>query len=114
MVDDNRLLVSRFFHQLKHIVLDTAENGQECLKKVQSSSYDVVLMDMRMPIMNGAETTQKIRDLDGRKFKQLPIIALTADTYGIPKDIGFTDILTKPFKFTDLTEIIEKYGINEA
>jgi signal transduction histidine kinase len=111
--DDNRLLVSKYFSAHKHIQLDLAENGKEGVEKVSNFNYDVILMDMRMPIMSGSEAIKEIRQLEGPSYNKLPIIALTADTYGVSKEIGFNDIMTKPYKFDDLKKMIEKYGMNK-
>ena len=64
--------------------LDWAENGQICLEKFQKAEqgyYDAVLMDIRMPIMNGYEATEAIRALDRQDAKEIPIIAMTADAF---------------------------------
>ncbi len=83
--------------------VDVAENGEICLQKVKEKDYDVVLMDVQMPIMDGYTATQRIRAWEkeiGRK--PLRIIAMTANaekserTYCL--SIGMDEYISKPFK----------------
>lgn len=84
---------------------DTAENGLVAIEKIKSRSYDVVLMDIQMPVMDGYEATRTIRMMDS-PMKDLPIIALTANA--MKSDIekclaaGMNDYLAKPFTPDDL------------
>lgn len=68
----------------KGVVCDRAENGQECvdmLLKAEDNTYEGILMDIHMPIMNGYEATKKIRSLDDEALRKIPIIAMTADAF---------------------------------
>jgi len=79
---------------------DFAENGQVALDKLEKEVYDLILMDIHMPVMDGLTATDRIRSHP--VWKEIPIIALTADAY--PKDIerfrktGMNDVITKPLK----------------
>jgi CheY-like chemotaxis protein len=83
----------------------------EALLLVEENKFDVILMDINMPVMNGIEASIKIRNL-GIKT---PIIALTAsDKENILKEIlekknGLTDVLVKPFEYADLENVISRY-----
>ena len=81
------------------IVPDVAANGQEAVDWVASHSYDLVLMDMQMPVMDGAEATRQLRQLPG--CSHLPIIALTANAFDEDREIcreaGMDDFVSKPF-----------------
>lgn len=83
-------------------VIDVAENGAIAVEKVQSQSYDLVIMDLHMPVMDGYTSTRKIREFN----QQIPIIALTASaTADIEQkiaDAGMQDYVTKPFNPDDL------------
>lgn len=83
-------------------VIDVAENGAIAVEKVQSQSYDLVIMDLHMPVMDGYTSTRKIREFN----PQIPIIALTASaTADIEQkiaDAGMQDYVTKPFNPNDL------------
>ena len=108
--DDNRMLVKNYLSRFDYLQVDEAINGVEAIQLVKSKKYHLVLMDMRMPEMNGDEATRKIRGMKDEYFKKLPIIALTADTYGIEKSDGFTELIIKPYKFPHLKGVIDKYA----
>ncbi len=95
--------------------LDWAENGRVCLEKFSQSPvgyYDAVLMDIRMPIMNGYEATVAIRGLD-REDADIPIIAMTADAFAedVQKclDAGMNAHVAKPIDIRDVSRQLEKY-----
>ena len=81
---------------------DTAENGQKALALIQRNAYDLILMDLQMPVMNGYETTRAIRTLEKNTDKRVPILALTAQALpGVQQkclDAGMDDYLIKPFQ----------------
>ena len=83
-------------------VIDIAENGAIAVEKVQIQSYDLVIMDLHMPVMDGYTATRKIREFN----QHIPIIALTASaTVDIEQkifDAGMQDFITKPFNPDDL------------
>ena len=91
-------------------VVDVAENGAIALHKIRHTDYDIVLMDLQMPVMDGYNATQHIRDFNDA----IPIIALTAsaspDILKRTREFGMTDYLAKPFKPGELYEMIYKYG----
>jgi len=96
--DVNRMLVSKVLAQSGHRV-DEAVDGKEALRAAVRFDYDVILMDMQMPVMDGMEATRAIRTLPG-KVAEVPIIALTADAMPEHRQMyiaaGVDDLLTKP------------------
>lgn len=90
-----------------------AANGPAALQKLQSAAFDLVLMDVQMPEMNGYETTTKIRRELQISSKTTPIIALTA--HALPDDVtkcfesGMDDVMTKPVEFIELAAKIEQW-----
>lgn len=108
----NVILAKQFFKQWD-VECDVAENGLLAFELVQTNDYDLVLMDLQMPEMDGYETTAKIRKLDGAKFANLPIIALTAsamlDVKDKAFDVGMNDYLSKPFNPNELYSKIALY-----
>jgi len=76
---------------------DIAENGEIAIEKLQNKSYDVILMDLQMPVMNGFEATEYIRN---KMHSKIPIIALTADVTTVDlakcKAVGMNDYIAKP------------------
>lgn len=110
VVDDshiNRRVAVRLLEKL-NIHADAATSGFEALEKLETQTYDVILMDMQMPEMDGLETTQKIRQLN--LAKRPFIIALTANAFDSDRErclqAGMDEFLTKPFVFEDLQEKI--------
>ncbi|MEQ9443015.1 MAG: ATP-binding protein [Cyclobacteriaceae bacterium] len=107
LVEDNpsnRMVATSFLDKVG-IQVDTAEHGGLAVEAVQRKKYDIVLMDLQMPVMDGCEATTAIRALGG-SFEQLPIIALTADVVQGVKDrvfeCGMNDYLSKPFNPDEL------------
>ncbi len=95
--------------------LDHAENGKICVDMFENSKpgyYDVILMDIRMPVMNGYEATKTIRAL-GRKDKDLPIIAMTADAFADDVqyclDCGMNAHVAKPLDIKELLRVLQKF-----
>ena len=100
--------------------LDTAENGKEAVEKVSSSKpgeYQVVLMDVQMPVMNGYEATKAIRQLDNPELANIPIIAMTANAFSediqAAKDAGMNDHIAKPIDIPKMIETLQKVIRNE-
>jgi CheY-like chemotaxis protein len=109
---DNRILIQAYLKKTPY-QLDLAMNGQEALEKVKSRSYDLVLMDMQMPVMDGYTATREIRKWEkerGDDFRRLPILALTASALkeDIDRSLGAgCDVhLPKPISKVTLLEMI--------
>jgi len=109
---DNRLLIKAFLKKFP-IDIDEAENGQIAIDRFTNNKYDLVLMDMQMPIIDGYTATKTIRELEKDNDKdETPILALTA--YAMKEDrdktlkAGCSDYLTKPIKKDKLFEAIRK------
>lgn len=89
---------------------DVAEDGQFALDKVRAGSYDLVLMDVRMPRMDGLESTRRIRSL--ALARQPHVVALTANAYEEDRQeclaAGMDDFLAKPYRLDDLARLMDK------
>jgi PAS domain S-box-containing protein len=110
---DNRLIIQAYFKRASDHI-DIAENGAIAVEKFKAGKYDLVLMDVQMPIMDGYTATREIRKWEQEQGrKQTPIIALTA--HAMKEDVqrsldaGCTDHLTKPIKRATLMEAVQKY-----
>jgi CheY-like chemotaxis protein len=91
-------------------------NGQEALNELNNKAYDLVLMDLQMPIMDGYEATKAIREGKINAFnKDIAIIAVTADAMPKTKDkvleIGMNDYMTKPINKNELFNKINRYSV---
>ena len=115
IVDDNPINVLLAKQLLKKwdIKFGVASDGYEALKAVQASNYDLVLMDLHMPNMDGYEAAREIRSLEDSKYKTLPIIALSASGMAEVQEkvlaAGMTDFITKPFTPETLFEKLKIY-----
>jgi signal transduction histidine kinase/DNA-binding response OmpR family regulator len=96
-------------------VFDLAENGEEVLKLVKSKDYDIILMDCQMPLLDGYDTTQAIRQLEASNelSKHIIIIAMTANAFAEDRDrclaSGMDDYLSKPLRRQQLQETLERW-----
>jgi chemotaxis methyl-accepting protein methylase/signal transduction histidine kinase/chemotaxis response regulator CheB len=108
----NRMVVVQYLQEWWDAIIDEAANGEEAVQKTQENLYDIILMDIRMPIMDGIEAAQRIR-LSENKNRNTPIIALSADIVEInrpPEDGRFTDYISKPFNPQELYDKITNHA----
>jgi CheY-like chemotaxis protein len=96
---------------IRDVTIELAENGAIAVEKLKSGDFDLVLMDVQMPIMNGYEATQKIRALANGK-SEIPIIAMTANVLKEEVELlcyqaGMNDFIGKPFDTDDLLSKIQ-------
>lgn len=115
LVDDNEVnqIVASNFLQQWGAKTDSAYDGQEAVELIKNKSYQLVLMDLHMPEMNGYEAAKEIRGMDDPYFKNIPIIALTASaTLDVKERVvesGMNDYLSKPFQPEELYSKICQY-----
>jgi CheY-like chemotaxis protein/HPt (histidine-containing phosphotransfer) domain-containing protein len=95
------------------INIDTATNGEDALTLVEENRYDLILLDHMMPVMDGIETLQCMRELKDFDINKTPVVMLTANAVVGAKDsymqAGFTDYITKPIREEVLLSIVKKY-----
>jgi signal transduction histidine kinase len=107
----NQQLVVRTLEKRGHVI-EVASDGQQALEKARKNSYDVILMDVQMPGMDGFQATEAIRKLDAQS--QIPIIALTAHAMVGDRqrclEAGMNDYLAKPLDLVRLVEMVEGYA----
>ncbi len=119
VVEDNAFnqLVIRKTLQKIGISVDVAADGAVALALIQQHAYDLVLMDIRMPVMDGYEATARIRARDDRRA-QVPIIAVTAEATDAAREqclaAGMTGFLTKPLRIERLVAAIEEHVLVSA
>lgn len=107
----NQNLIKKIMNKWE-VNLEIANNGIEALEKLKSSKYDLILMDIQMPEMDGYETTQHIRNSENEGVKNIPIVALTAHASSSEAEkclnLGMNAYLAKPFK----TELLKNQILN--
>ena len=114
LAEDNKAnqRVSAVMLQKVGVEVDIAEDGLQVLSLVTQKDYDLILMDCQMPNMDGLEATAELRQMQDGKYKNLPIIALTADvqqdTREKCEEVGMNDFLSKPFTFDKLIKVLQK------
>ncbi|MEO1449008.1 MAG: response regulator, partial [Bacteroidota bacterium] len=112
VVEDNPINQKVTLHLLKKLNLkaDIADNGQKALHKIQEQAYDLILMDLQMPVMNGLDATKAIRQ--NPDLVQPVIIAVTANSTEADRltcqEAGMDDFLTKPLKLDELEESLKR------
>ena len=115
MVDDTELNLTVVKGLLKQteIQVDTAVSGYDTLDLVKENKYDVILLDHRMPGMDGVETFEKMKTLEGNLNVGVPVIALTANAVSGAKEMylskGFRDYMSKPIEGKNLEALLVKY-----
>ncbi len=109
--EDNRVLLSAFLKSMGNLRLETVEDGQQAVERVRAQDYDVVLMDMSMPVLDGFAATRKIREDEASVGRSpVPIIALTA--YTMSEEVercfaaGCSAYLSKPIGKQALVEAV--------
>lgn len=117
LVEDNELNreIGVEILQMTGAEVETAENGKIAVEKVEASpkgSYDLIFMDIQMPVMNGYEATAAIRSLPGEKGK-LPIVAMTANAFAedvqLAKNTGMNGHIAKPLDMNKLNDVLENW-----
>jgi len=121
LVEDNEFNVMVASTELESTIdglnLDVAENGKVAVEKLEQKKYDIVLMDVQMPVMDGYEASRKIRKMNGEVSK-IPILAMTANVLQqeIEKCLkeGMNDYISKPFETDELLSKMRKIMTDSA
>jgi CheY-like chemotaxis protein len=113
-IEINRLIICELL-SLTGLSIDEAENGQQAIEKFNSSPeghYNIIMMDIQMPVLDGYEAAKRIRALDRADAKTVPIIAMTAHAYKEDVDqalsAGMNGHLSKPIDKSALMETVGK------
>ena len=106
----NRMFMGMLLNNYNKVTYDFAKDGKEAIQMLNNNPYDMILMDINMPVMNGCDATVIIRE----ELKlDIPIIALTANALEGDKEkflnIGMDDYLAKPLEITKIDRILKKY-----
>ncbi len=118
LVEDNVLNQKLIFLNLTRygFSIDVANNGVEALDKVSDKNYDLILMDLMMPVMDGFEATRLIRTREKSLGGHTPIIGLTANTFDADREkcleIGMDEFMSKPFDVDVFLAILKILNID--
>lgn len=115
IVDDNEvnLQVAKGLMNPYEMRIECATSGQDAINKIKTSKYDLIFMDHMMPGLDGVDTTKLIRNLEVNYYKEVPIVALTANALSEAREMflseGFNDFLAKPIELSKLNFILKKW-----
>ena len=106
------MILAKKLLEKEGLQVETTENGQEAVDAIKSNTYDLIFMDIQMPILNGYEATAKIKELEKVSGNATPIIAMTANALDGDRekciDAGMNDYVSKPINPKKLKECIIK------
>jgi CheY-like chemotaxis protein len=123
MIDQKKVLVAEdssvIINLTKNVLLfekfhiTAVKNGQQVLDKMRNEDFDLILMDINMPVLDGIECTKAVRALDDKKKASVPIIAITGNyknyTLDDFKKVGINDYVQKPLDYDLLLSTVKKY-----
>ena len=115
VVDDNEMNLKVALGLLKpyKMLIRTAESGEQAIEMVKSKEYHIIFMDHMMPGMDGVEATHIIREMEEEYFKNVPIVALTANAVTGAREMflreGFQDFVTKPIEMNAMERTLRKW-----
>lgn len=118
LVEDNDMNAEIAIELLgrENLIIDRAQDGVVCLEMLEKSEddyYSLILMDIQMPVMNGYDTTTKIRRLEEKKKAEIPIVAMTANAFAEDRQkaflVGMNDYVSKPIDMNKLIPILKNY-----
>ena len=106
--------LTRKILQMQNYDIFSVNNGEQVLKKLKDETFDIILMDINMPVMDGMECAREIRALSDPQKANIPIVAITgnAKNYSMEdfKEAGINEYLQKPLNFDALVNIVKKYA----
>tara|TARA_R110000868_G_scaffold259998_2_gene518281 strand:+ start:191 stop:571 length:381 start_codon:yes stop_codon:yes gene_type:complete len=110
--------LTRKILQIQKYDITSVKNGIEVIDEINKDNFDLILMDINMPKMDGMECARKIRKMDNKQKSQIPIIAITgnAKNYSISdfNEAGINEFIPKPLNFDVLVETVKKYMESNA
>ena len=105
--------LTRKILQMQNFDIHVAKNGEQVLQMLAKEDFDIILMDINMPVMDGMECARNIRDLDDTKKSGIPIIAITGNAKNFSmedfRSAGINDFIPKPLNFDELVTKVNQY-----
>ena len=103
--------LTRKILQAQNFEIFSAKNGKQVIDMVGKDDYDIILMDINMPVMDGMECTRQIRSLNDESKSAIPIVAITGNAMNYTmeefKEVGINEYLQKPLNFDTLVEVVK-------
>lgn len=97
--------------EFQNFEITAVKNGEQVMRKLQQNDFDIVLMDINMPVMDGMESVKAIRSMEDEKKASLPVVAITGNAKNYTEDefneAGFNEVLIKPLNFDNLVKIVK-------
>ena len=97
---------------IQNYEISSVKNGQQVLDALEDELFDIILMDINMPVMDGIECTEKIRSLDDSEKSKIPIVAITGNARNLSleeyQEIGINEFLQKPLNFDQLVTLVKE------
>ncbi|MFA7472260.1 MAG: response regulator [Spirosomataceae bacterium] len=102
--------LARKILEFQHYEITAVKNGEQVLHLLEKENFDIILLDINMPVLDGMETARRIRALPDEKKAKTPIVAITGNAKNYTdedfKEAGFDDALMKPLNFDRLVEVV--------
>ena len=102
--------LARKILEFQNYEITAVKNGEQVLQLLEKENFDIILLDINMPIMDGMECARQIRELKDSKKSETPIVAITGNAKNYTdedfKEAGFNDALMKPLNFDRLVEVV--------
>lgn len=108
--------LTRKILSLQNYQITSVKNGQQVLDMLNKDRFDIILMDINMPVMDGIECTRQIRAMDDPHNSSIPIVAITGNARNLTleeyNEIGINELLQKPLNFDQLVTMVKKHTVN--
>jgi CheY-like chemotaxis protein len=105
--------LTRKILEQQNFIISTAKNGKQVLEKLEQEEYDLILMDINMPVMDGMECTRQIRSNNDPSVSKIPVIAITGNAMNYSASefeaAGINNVLQKPLNFDSMVELVIEY-----
>ena len=99
--------------QIQNYEITSVKNGEEVIAQLNSDEFDLILMDINMPKMDGMECSRQIRSMSDKSKSDIPIIAITGNAMNYSdqdfKEVGINEYVPKPLNFDILVDMVKKY-----
>lgn len=96
--------------EYQNFEITAVKNGEQVIKTLEKDDFDIVLLDINMPVMDGMESVKTIRNMSDKKKAKIPVVAITGNARNYSeeefKEAGFNEVLIKPLNFDNLVKIV--------